>query len=63
MDTDQLTQELLVMFPVATERQKFGPEGEPGVQVVLPITYSSPQNPPCKYKYDFHQSNITCIHF
>lgn len=39
---------MLAMFPVDTERQKFGAEGEPGVQVVLPITYSSPKNPPCK---------------
>ena len=34
--------QLLSLIPVSTERQRFGPEGEPGVQVVLPITYDAP---------------------
>lgn len=30
------------MAPVGTKRQTFGPEGEPGVEVVLPITFNAP---------------------
>ena len=44
-EPEQLLQKLLSMIPVGTERQMFGPEGEPGVQVVLPIIYSVPPTP------------------
>lgn len=32
-------QNLLSQISVDTQRQIFGPEGEPGVQVVVPVTY------------------------
>lgn len=38
-------QNLLSQIPVSTEQQTFGAEGEPGVQVVVPVTYSVPPNP------------------
>lgn len=41
----QTLQNLLSEIPVSTERQIFGPEGEPGVKVVLPMTFSAPPNP------------------
>ena len=30
------------MISVSTERQQFGPDGEPGVKVVLPLNYATP---------------------
>ncbi len=38
----QYLQDILSMAPVGTKRQTFGPEGEPGVEVVVPITYNAP---------------------
>lgn len=48
----QTLQNLLSQIPVSTERQTFGPEGEPGVQVVVPKTYSVPPTP-SEYKNAF----------
>ncbi|CAD6594488.1 MAG: hypothetical protein ASARMPREDX12_009109 [Alectoria sarmentosa] len=44
----QTLQNLLSVLPVSTAMQLFGPEGEPGVQVVVPATYheSSPDPSP-----------------
>ena len=39
---DYTLQKLLAMIDVSTERQKFGPEGESGVKVVLPLNYAVP---------------------
>ena len=39
---DDTLQKLLAIIAVSTERQKFGPGGEPGVKVVLPLRYPSP---------------------
>lgn len=44
-DAVQTWQNLLTMIPVSTERQTFGPEGESGVQVEVPVTYSLPPDP------------------
>lgn len=40
-DPDDTLQTLLAKIDVSTERQKFGPEGEPGVKVALPIDYAT----------------------
>ena len=40
-DPNHTLQKLLAMVDVSTERQKFGPEGEPGVNVILPINYAT----------------------
>ena len=39
---DSTLQRLLASLVVSTVRQKFGPEGEPGVNVVLPLEYATP---------------------
>ena len=39
---DFTLQRLLDSLTVTTVRQKFGPEGEPGVNVVLPLEYVTP---------------------
>ena len=40
-NANNVLQKLLSRIPVGTEYQNFGPEGEPGVQVVLPVTFGS----------------------
>ncbi|KAF6219709.1 hypothetical protein HO133_003534 [Letharia lupina] len=44
-DPAQISQKLLSIIPVNTERQIFGPEGESGVQVEVPVTYNWPPGP------------------
>ena len=39
---DYTLQKLLAILAVSTVRQKFGPEGEPGVNVILPLEYATP---------------------
>ena len=39
---DHTLQKVLAILAVSTVRQKFGPEGEPGVNVVLPLEYATP---------------------
>lgn len=40
--SEAIQQRLLSQISVDTERHNFGAEGEPGVQVVVPVTYSVP---------------------
>ena len=37
---DPVLQNLLAIIPATTERKVFGPDGEPGVQVVLPFVHT-----------------------
>lgn len=57
--TGRTLQDLLSMIPVNTDRQMFGPEGEPGVQVVVPIVFRSPD--PCKYNTSFTDAVQRCF--
>ena len=57
---ESLLQNILSMIPVSTVRLIFGPEGEPGVQVVLPIIYNV-SSVPCESNFSLTSFAVSLL--